>query len=107
MTPPTTVESAGNQIDRPLAVWIEDGSGAIVRGLADYVAAGGVHVRLAGPPTFEKGAGVVLRICLDPERPIVATTARVSWVNSTRGDVECGLEWTERATIEQWLASRN
>ena len=37
----------------------------------------------------------------------VATTARVSWVRTESGQAECGLEWTERSTLEEWLASRN
>ena len=105
MTPAsTTVES---QVDRPVAVWIEDGEGTIVRGVAEAVTAGGAHVRLASPPGFGQGAGVALRICFDPERPTVAAAARVSWVRSASGQTECGLEWTERGTIEEWLASRN
>jgi hypothetical protein len=105
--PPTNVVSAGNQVDRPVAVWIEDGDGTIVRGVAESVTTGGAHVRLATPPAFGRGAGVALRICFDPERPTVATTARVSWVQSASGQAECGLEWTERGTLEEWLASRN
>jgi len=104
---PANVVSAGNQVDRPLAVWIEDGDGAIVRGVTESVTTGGAHVRLAGQPGFGKGAGVALRICFDPEQPTVATTARVSWVGTDRGQAECELEWTEWGTLEDWLASRN
>jgi hypothetical protein len=107
MTPATNVVNAGSPIDRPVAVWIEDGDGAILRGVADSVTAGGAHVRLAGRPGFESGAGVALRLCFDPEQPIVATTARVSWVRIESGQPECGLEWIERSTLEEWLASRN
>ena len=73
------------------------------------ITVGGIResVRLATPPAFGRGAGVALRICFDPERPTVATTARVSWVQSASGQAECGLEWTERGTLEEWLASRN
>ena len=104
---PANVVTAGNQVDRPLAVWIEDGDGAIVRGVTESVTTGGAHVRLAGQPGFGKGAGVALRICLDPEQPTVATTARVSWVRTESGRAECGLEWADRGTLGEWLASRN
>ena len=103
----TSAVTAEGQIDRPVAVWIEDGDGAIVRGVADSVTAGGAHVRLAGAPGFGKGAGVFLRICFDPEQPTVATTARVSWVRTGSGQPECGLEWIERGTLHEWLAPRN
>jgi hypothetical protein len=104
---PANVVSPGSQVDRPLAVWIEDGDGAIVRGVAESVTTGGAHVRLAAEPGFGKGAGVALRICFDPEQPTVATTARVSWVRTESGQPECELEWIERGTLEDWLGSRN
>ena len=89
-------------------VWIEDGDGTIVRGTAEFLTPGGLQVRLAGPPRFGTGAGVALRISLDPERPTVAATARVSWVHSNGNGPECGLEWTSlQASLEEWLASRN
>jgi hypothetical protein len=106
MTPANDV-SAADQVDRPVAVWIEDSEGTIVRGVAESVNAGGARVRLVAPPGFDEGAGVALRICFDPELPTVATTARVSWIRSASGQAECGLEWTERGTLEEWLASRN
>ena len=95
-------------VDSAMPVWIEDGDGTIVRGMAESVTTGGAHIRLAGRPGFGQGAGVALRICFDPECPTVATSARVSWVRSEAGQAECGLEWTgARATLDDWLASRN
>jgi len=104
---PANVVTVETQVDRPVAVWIEDGDGAIVRGVAESVTTGGAHVRLAAEPGFGKGAGVALRICFDPEQPTVATTARVSWVRTESGQPECELEWIERGTLEDWLGSRN
>jgi len=106
MTPANVVTAEG-LVDRPVAVWIEDGDGAIVRGVAESVTTGGAHVRLARQPGFGSGAGVALRICFDPEQPTVATTARVSWVRTESGQAECGLEWTERGRLDEWLASVN
>jgi hypothetical protein len=92
--------------DKP--VWIEDGDGTIVRGTAEFLTAGGLQVRLAGLPRFRTGAGVALRISLDPESPTVAATARVRWVRSDGGEAECALEWTSLgSSLEEWLASRN
>lgn len=92
--------------ERP--VWIEDGDGTIVRGTAESLTAGGLQVRLAGPPRFGTGAGVALRISLDPESPTVAATARVRWVRTDGREAECGLEWTSLgSSLEEWLASRN
>jgi hypothetical protein len=102
------VVTAESQVDLPLAVWIEDGEGTIVRGVAESVTRGGAHIRLSAKPAFEQGTGVSLRICFDPDCPTVATSARVSWVRSEGGQDECGVEWTgARATLDEWLASRN
>jgi hypothetical protein len=102
------VVTASSQIDRPLAVWIEDGEGTIVRGVAESVTSGGALIRLSAKPRFGQGTGVVLRICFDPDCPTVATSARVSWVRSEGGQDECGVEWTgARATLDEWLASSN
>jgi hypothetical protein len=91
-----------------MPVWIEAGDGTIVRGTAESVTTGGAHIRLAGRPGFGQGAGVALRICLDPESPTVAATARVSWVRSESGEPECGVEWTgPHEPLDAWLASRN
>jgi len=97
-----------SQVGRPVAVWIEDGEGMILRGVAESVTVGGAHVRLAGRPGFGRGAGVALRISFDPESPTVAATARVSWVRTEDGQAECGLEWTGvRPDVERWLTPPN
>jgi hypothetical protein len=104
----TNVVTAESQGDLPVAVWIEDGEGTIVRGVAESVTRGGAHIRLSATPGFGQGTGVALRICFDPDCPTVATSARVSWVRNEGGQAECGLEWTgARATLDEWLASRN
>ena len=90
-----------------LPVWIEDGDGTIVRGVAESVTRGGLLVRLTAVPAFGEGAGVALRLSLDPESPTVSATARVSWVKSN-GQTQCGLEWTAlESSLEDWLAARN
>jgi PilZ domain len=94
--------------ERPVAVWIEDRDGTIVRGVAESVTERGIQVRLSGPPTFGQGAQVAIRISFDPASPTVATTARVSWVRSEGGEPECGLAWTEsEAAVASWLKPRN
>jgi len=94
--------------ENPVAVWIEDAEGTIVRGVAESVTRGGAHIRLTATPGFGQGTGVALRICFDPDCPTVATSARVSWVRSDDGQSECGVEWTgTRATLDEWLAARN
>ena len=105
---PANVVTAESPVDRPLAVWIEDVDGTIVRGVAESVTRGGAHIRLSAKPGFGQGTGVALRICFDPDRPTVATSARVSWVRNEDGEAECGVEWTgARATLDEWLAPRN
>jgi hypothetical protein len=90
-----------------MPVWIEDGDGTIVRGMAEAVTRGGALVRLASAPVFFEGAGVALRLSLDPDSPTVSATARVSWVESN-GQTRCGLEWTSlESSLEDWLTSRN
>ena len=106
--PAADVVTAENQGDRPVAVWIEDGEGTIVRGVAQSLTRGGAHIRLSAEPGFGQGTGVFLRICFDPDCPTVATSARVSWVRSEGGQAECAVEWTgARATLDEWLAPRN
>ena len=101
------VVTAESPVDRPLAVWIEDGEGTIVRGVAESVTRGGAHIRLSAS-RGRTGEGVALRICFDPDLPTVATSARVSWVRSEGEAAECAVEWTgARATLDEWLASRN
>jgi hypothetical protein len=80
--------------DRPVAVWLEDRDGTIVRGVAESVTAGGARVRLPGELDLDEGEGVALRICFEPDSPTVAATARVSWIRSGGGQTECALEWT-------------
>jgi hypothetical protein len=99
----------GARSERPEAsamVWIEDGSGSIARGLAGAISARGARVRLAGPPSFEAGAEVALRICFERGAPTVGTTARVSFLRDDSEGSECGLEWTAaaRQTLAPWLA---
>jgi len=90
-----------------MPVWIEDGDGTIVRGIAESVTRAGALVRLAAAPHFGEGAGVALRLSLDPESPTVSATARVRWIRRS-GQAQCGLEWTAlEALLEDWLDSRN
>ncbi|HUL75986.1 MAG TPA: PilZ domain-containing protein [Vicinamibacteria bacterium] len=105
---PAIVATQESEVGRPVAVWIEDVEGTIVRGVAESVTNGGAHIRLAGHPEFGRGAGVALRISFDPESPTVAATARVSWIRAEDGQAECGVEWTgAHPGVEEWLASRN
>jgi hypothetical protein len=76
--------------------------------VAESVTAEGARVRLPIDPGFEEGTPVALRLALDPERPTVAATARVSFVRGESDSMECGLEWTETpALLDAWLASRS
>jgi hypothetical protein len=105
-----SVAAVESPTERPVAVWIEDRDGTIVRGVAESLTSTGVTVALSGPPAFAQGAHVALRMCLQPGSPTVATTARVSWV---RGEgegarMECGLAWTEaEGAVASLLKSRN
>jgi hypothetical protein len=85
------------QSDRSAMVWIEDRTGAIARGLAETVTAGGARVRLAGKPDLAAGDEVALRICFERDAPTVATTARIRSVRTWENAVECELEWTAPA----------
>jgi PilZ domain len=93
--------------ERPVAVWIEDRDGTIVRGVAESVTAKGVTVQLTAPPAFGQGAEVALRISFDAGKPTVATTARVSWVRGEGARTECGLAWTDADAIASWLRSKS
>ena len=105
------VASAGSAFDFPaqsMPAWIEDAEGTIFRGVAESVTAEGARIRLPVDPGLEEGTPVALRLSLDPERPTVAATARVSWLRSEGDSMECGFEWTETpALLDAWLASRS
>jgi hypothetical protein len=102
-----SVVAVESPTERPVAVWIEDRDGTIVRGVAESLTARGVTVQLSAPPTFGQGADVALRMCLEPGSPTVATTARVSWVRGEGARTECGLAWTEADKIASWLRSKS
>ena len=92
---------------QPMPAWIEDAEGTIFRGVAESVTAEGARIRLPVDPGLEEGTPVALRLSLDPERPTVAATARVSFLHSEGGETECGFEWMETpALLDAWLASR-
>jgi hypothetical protein len=96
-----------SEVERPVAVWIEDCDGKIVRGVAESVTTSGAEVRLSAPAAFRQGAEVALRISFDPGSPTVATTARVSWLRSEGGAPECALAWTgSDDVVASWLKSR-
>ena len=88
---PVAVERSA---DAAVMVWIEDARGAIARGRAEALTKQGVRVRLGEPPGFGEADVVALRICLAPDAPTVATTARVTSVHAEGGAVVCSLEWT-------------
>lgn len=97
--------------DQRVMVWIEDGTGAIARGVAVSVTAGGTRVRLSETPAFDGGDAVSLRLCFQVGAPTVAMTARVVWVRAAGSTNECGLEWTatprQRAALDTWLAAHD
>jgi hypothetical protein len=102
------VAAVDSEVERPVAVWIEDHDGRIVRGVAESVTTSGAQVRLSAPAAFRQGAEVALRISFDPGAPTVATTARVSWVRSEGGTPECALAWTGPADeVARWLESKS
>jgi hypothetical protein len=105
--PATNVVASEGHTRREVMVWIEDGEGAIARGVAESVTAAGARVRLAERPGFVQGAEVALRLCFERGAPTVAATARVASLQGEGAAVECGLEWTaspqQRGEIEAWL----
>jgi len=94
--------------ERTVKVWIEARDGAIARGSAVSVTAGGTRVRLDSNPGFGNGEAVSLRLCFQPGAPSVPMTARVAWVRDAGATSECGLEWTgpadERYALAPWIA---
>lgn len=99
-----TTNGAGST-DGTAIVWIEDGAGAIARGLADSVTASGAHARISGRPAIAAGEEVALRLCFEPGTPTVALAARVAWVRSVDDAMECGLEWTGTAKPQDGVPS--
>jgi hypothetical protein len=76
-----------------MAVWIEQGDGTIVRGVAESVSKRGARVRLVLPHEFRPDEDVMLRICFTPERPTVGASAQVRWVRREGDAACCLLDW--------------
>ena len=105
--PAANVVASEDHTRREVMVWIEDGAGAIARGVAESVTATGARILLAERPGFVQGAEVALRLCFERGAPTVAATARVSFLHAEGAAVECGVEWTapaqQRKAMEAWL----
>jgi hypothetical protein len=89
--PATSVVASEGHTHQEVMVWIEDGEGAIARGVAESVTASGARVRLAEQPGFTQGAEVALRLCFERNAPTVAATARVSF-RRCFGRVRAGMD---------------
>jgi hypothetical protein len=76
-----------------ITVWIEREDGSILRGRAETVSARGARVLLPSRCAFLTEEAVVLRVCVSPERPTVAASARVRTSRQLGDGVDCDLDW--------------
>jgi hypothetical protein len=86
-------------------VWIEDGRGAIARGVVDVISEDRAFVRLTDPAELGSGDGVAVRLSFDRDSPSLAATARVLWLRPDGETWEGELEWTHVGPERVRLAS--
>ena len=85
---------AGPDPTEAVRVWIEDGRGAIARGLVDVISEDRAFVRLTESAALGAGDAVAVRLGFDRSSPTLAATARVLWLRPDGDAWEGELEWT-------------
>jgi hypothetical protein len=96
---------AGPDLTESVRVWIEDGRGAIARGLVEVISEDRAFVRLTESAALGAGDAVAVRLSFDRSSPTLAATARVLWLRPDGEAWECELEWTHVGPERDRLAS--
>ena len=97
--------AAGPDPAPSVRVWIEDGRGAIARGLVEVISEDRAFVRLTEDATLDRGDAVAVRLSFDRNSPTLAATARVLWLRPDGETWEAELEWTHTGPERARLAS--
>jgi hypothetical protein len=99
-----TGTNMGKLPEEPVRVWIENGDGAIARGLLQELSVRGAFVRLIGTTLVTSGNNVTVRIAFSSSAPTLGASARVRLVRPVGDAAECELEWTHSGPEREQLA---
>jgi len=107
---PVTGPSPGTDQSGPVLMWLENGSGAIARGMAVELSNERARIRLTDAATLAPGDEVAVRLSFDRDTDTVAAAGRVLGLRVNGEAPVCELEWThsgsEREQLESLIAAR-
>jgi hypothetical protein len=86
-------------------MWLENGSGAIARGMAVELSNERARIRLTEAATLAPGDEVAVRLSFDRARDTVAAAGRVLAIRTNVGDPVCELEWTHSGPEREQLGA--
>jgi len=103
--PTDGARGAEHEVTDSIRIWIEDGRGAIARGLVDVISEDRGFVSLTDGSGFGSGDSVAVRLSFDRSSPTLAATARILWLRQDGETWEGELEWTHAGPERARLAS--
>jgi hypothetical protein len=107
---PVTSHSSGTDQSGPVLTWLENGSGAIARGMAVELSSDRARITLTEAATLAPGDEVAVRLSFDRDTDTVAATGRVLAIRANGEAPVCELEWThsgpDREQLEALIAAR-
>ena len=107
---PVTSPTPGMDQSGPVLMWLENGRGAIARGIGVELSSERARIRLTEAATLAPGDEVAVRLSFDRQTDTVAAAGRVLAIRANGGDPVCELEWThtgpEREQLGALIAAR-
>ena len=102
---PETSAPPGTDQSGPVLMWLEDGRGAIARGMAVELSKERARIRLTEAATLAPGDEVAVRLSFDRDRDTVGATGRVLSIRTNGGEPVCELEWTHTGPAREQLGA--
>jgi hypothetical protein len=91
-------------------MWLENGRGAIARGMAVDLSQERARIRMTDTASLAPGDDVAVRLSFDRDTDTVAAAGRVLAIRANGESPVCELEWTntgpEREQLESLIAAR-
>ena len=102
---PVASASPGMDQSGPVLMWLENGSGAIARGMAVELSSARARIRLTEAANLAPGDEVAVRLSFDRDRDTVAAAGRVLALRTDGGEPVCELEWTHTGPAREQLGA--
>ena len=102
---PVTSASPGTDPSGPVLMWLENGSGAIARGMAVELSSARARIRLTEASTLAPGDEVAVRLSFDRDRDTVAAAGRVLAMQTNGEKPVCEMEWTHTGAAREQLGA--